>query len=186
MMGHRRARWLERNTRADEERPDRVIDAIALAPDAEVADIGAGTGYFSMPLFRAVPEGRVFAVDIQPEMLALLQERIDREGVQDITLVQGREDNPRLALDSLNAALLVDAYHEFAYPFEMMRALIAALRPDGKIILIEYRGEDPTVPIKPLQKMTEAQAILEMDAVGLAHQRTLSTLPTQHILIFEK
>ncbi len=142
--------------------------------------------YFSVRLARAVPEGQVFAVDIQPEMLALLQARIDREGLQNITLVQGREDHPRLAPDSLDAALLVDAYHEFAYPYEMMRALVTALRPGGRVVLIEYRGEDPSVPIKPLHKMTQAQAILEMDAVGLAHKRTLTTLPTQHILIFEK
>jgi ubiquinone/menaquinone biosynthesis C-methylase UbiE len=186
VMGHRGARWLERKTRVDEERPDRVIDAMALAADAEVADIGAGTGYFSVRLARAVPEGQVFAVDIQPEMLALLQARIDQEGLQNITLVQGREDDPRLAPDSLDAALLVDAYHEFAYPYEMMRALVTALRPGGRVVLIEYRGEDPRVPIKPLHKMTEAQAILEMEAVGLAHKRTLTTLPTQHILIFKK
>jgi len=186
VMGHRGAGWLERKTRVNEERPDRVIDAMALAPDDEVADIGAGTGYFSMRLARVVPEGQVIAVDIQPEMLALLQARIDQEGLQNITLVQGREDDPRLAPDSLDAALLVDAYHEFAYPYEMMRALVTALRPGGRVVLIEYRGEDPTVPIKPLHKMTEAQAILEMDAVGLAHKRTITTLPTQHILIFEK
>jgi ubiquinone/menaquinone biosynthesis C-methylase UbiE len=186
VMGHRGARWLERKTRENEERPDRVIDAMALAADAEVADIGAGTGYFSVRLARAVPEGQVFAVDIQPEMLALLRARIDREGLRNITLVQGREDDPRLAPNSLDAALLVDAYHEFAYPYEMMRALVTALRPGGRVILIEYRGEDPSAPIKPLHKMTEAQAILEMDAVGLTHKLTLSTLPTQHILIFEK
>jgi ubiquinone/menaquinone biosynthesis C-methylase UbiE len=174
VMGHRGARWLERKTRVDEERPDRVIDAMALAADAEVADIGAGTGYFSVRLARAVPEGQVFAVDIQPEMLALLQARIDQEGLQNITLVQGREDDPRLAPDSLDAALLVDAYHEFAYPYEMMRALVTALRPGGRVVLIEYRGEDPSVPIKPLHKMTEAQAVLEMDAVGLVHKRTLT------------
>jgi ubiquinone/menaquinone biosynthesis C-methylase UbiE len=186
VMGHRGARWLERNTRATEERPELVLDAMALAADAEVADIGAGTGYFSVRLARRVPAGRVFAVDIQPEMLALLQARIDRDGLRNITPVQGREDDPRLAPDSIDAALLVDAYHEFAYPFEMMRALVTALRPGGRVVLVEYRGEDPSIPIKPLHKMTEAQAILEMAAVGLAHVRTLDTLPTQHILIFEK
>jgi SAM-dependent methyltransferase len=186
VMGHRGARWLERKARATEERPDRVIDAMALAPDAEVADIGAGTGYFSVLLAGRVPDGRVFAVDIQPEMLALMQDRIDREGLQNITLVQGREDEPRLAPNSIDAALLVDAYHEFAYPFEMMRALVEALRPGGRVVLVEYRGEDRSIPIKPLHKMTEAQAILEMDAVGLTHERTVDTLPTQHILIFQK
>ncbi len=186
VMGHRGARWLERSARETEERPDRVVAAMALAPDAEVADIGAGTGYFSVRLARAVPRGRVFAVDVQPEMLALLQRRIDDEGLANITPVQGLEDDPRLPPASIDAALMVDAYHEFAYPLEMMRALVAALRPGGQVVLIEYRGEDPSIPIKPLHKMTEAQAIREMQAVGLVHRQTLDTLPTQHILMFEK
>jgi ubiquinone/menaquinone biosynthesis C-methylase UbiE len=105
-----------------------------------------------------VPDGQVFAVDIQPEMLDAAQARIERDGIDNVTLVQGREDDPRLAPDSLDAALLVDAYHEFAYPREMMQGIVTALRPGGRVVLMEYRGEDPSVPIKPLHKMTEAQA----------------------------
>jgi len=186
VMGHRGARWLERASRVREERPDIVIEAMALPADAEVADIGAGTGYFTVRLAEQVPEGRVFAVDIQPEMLDLLRARLSRDGITNVELVQGSVDDPRLPLNSIDAALLVDAYHEFAYPREMMQGIVAALRPGGRVFLIEYRGEDPRVPIKPLHKMTEAQARREMSAVGLRHLATLDVLPTQHILIFEK
>jgi ubiquinone/menaquinone biosynthesis C-methylase UbiE len=185
-MGHRGARWLERQSREREERPQRVIEAMALAADAEVADIGAGTGYFTVRLAERVPEGRVFAVDIQPEMLDRLRRRLARDGIGNVELVLGREDDPRLPSNSLDAALLVDAYHELAYPREMMQGIVAALRPAGRVFLIEYRGEDPRVPIKPLHKMTEAQARREMRAVGLRHVATLDVLPIQHILIFEK
>jgi len=186
VMGHRGARWLERASRVREERPDIVIEAMALPADAEVADIGAGTGYFTVRLAEQVPEGRVFAVDIQPEMLDLLRARLSRDGITNVELVQGSVDDPRLPSNSIDAALLVDAYHEFAYPREMMQGIVAALRPGGRVFLIEYRGEDPRVPIKPLHKMTEAQARREMSAVGLRHVATLDVLPTQHILIFEK
>lgn len=186
VMGHRGARWLERSGRVREERPDRVIESMALAADAEVADIGAGTGYFSVRLAERVPEGRVFAVDIQREMLDILRRRLARNGLDNVELVLGREDDPRLPSNSIDAALLVDAYHEFAYPREMMKGIVAALRPGGRVVLVEYRGEDPSIPIKPLHKMTEAQARREMNAVGLRHVATLDVLPTQHILIFEK
>ena len=186
VMGHRGARWLERSGRVREERPERVIESIALAADAQVADIGAGTGYFSVRLAERVPEGRVFAVDIQREMLDILRRRLARNGLDNVELVLGREDDPRLPSNSIDAALLVDAYHEFAYPREMMKGIVAALRPGGRVVLVEYRGEDPSIPIKPLHKMTEAQARREMNAVGLRHVATLDVLPTQHILIFEK
>jgi ubiquinone/menaquinone biosynthesis C-methylase UbiE len=185
VMGHRGARWLERSSRVREERPDRVIEAMALARDAEVADIGAGTGYFTVRLAERVPEGRVFAVDVQPEMLDILRRRLAREDIDNVEPVLGREDDPRLPSNSIDAALLVDAYHEFAYPREMMQGIVAALRPGGRVILVEYRGEEPRIPIKPLHKMTEAQARREMTAVGLQHVATLDVLPTQHILIFE-
>jgi ubiquinone/menaquinone biosynthesis C-methylase UbiE len=186
VMGHRGARWLERISRVREERPDIVIEAMELPADAEVADIGAGTGYFTVRLAERVTDGRVFAVDIQPEMLDLLRERLSRDAIGNVELVQGREDDPRLPPNSIDAALLVDAYHEFAYPREMMQGIVAALRPNGQVFLIEYRGEDPQIPIKRLHKMTEAQARREMRAVGLRHRATLDVLPTQHILIFEK
>jgi ubiquinone/menaquinone biosynthesis C-methylase UbiE len=186
VMGHLGARWLERVSRIREERPDVVVESMALVEDAEVADIGAGTGYFTVRLAERVPAGRVFAVDIQQEMLEMLDRRLSKAGIDNVELVRGAEDDPRLPPESIDAALMVDAYHEFAYPREMMDGIVAALRPGGRVFLIEYRGEDPSVPIKPLHKMTEAQAKLEMTAVGLSHVDTLDTLPTQHIMIFEK
>ncbi|MGD8275056.1 MAG: class I SAM-dependent methyltransferase [Thiohalocapsa sp.] len=186
VMGHRGARWLERASRVREELPNRVVAAMDLAADAEVADIGAGTGYFAFRLAEQVPSGRVLAVDIQPEMLAIMRERMDERGVDNVDLVLGREDDPELRSNSIDAALMVDAYHEFAYPREMMEAIVAALRPGGRVFLVEYRGEDPRIPIKPLHKMTEAQARREMAAVGLTHVKTQSFLPSQHFMVFEK
>lgn len=186
VMGHRGARWLERPSRIREELPSRVVAAMGLAPDAAVADIGAGTGYFAFRLAEQVPRGRVFAVDIQPEMLAIMRQRMAAQGIDNLVLVRGTEDDPTLAPGSIDAALMVDAYHEFAYPREMMTAIVAALRPGGRVFLVEYRGEDPSVPIKPLHKMTTAQARREMAAVGLEHVETQDFLPSQHFMIFEK
>jgi len=186
VMGHRGAVWLERRSRVAEEHPDDVVKAMALAPDAKVADIGAGTGYFSLRIAPEVPEGRVYAVDIQPEMLAILRERIERQGVVNVIPVRGKTDDPMLPAATLDAVLLVDAYHEFAYPFEMMRGIVQSLRPGGRVYLIEYRGEDPRVPIKPLHKMTQRQAITELKAIGLQWKETKDFLPTQHFMVFEK
>ncbi len=186
VMGHQGAAWLERRTRVSEEQPDLVVDGMGLAPDAQVADIGAGTGYFTFRIAEAVPTGRVYAVDVQPEMLEVLRKRIDRRAIANVLPVLGTEDDPKLPPDQLDAVLLVDAYHEFAHPFEMMQGIRRALRPGGRVFLIEYRGEDPTVPIKPLHKMTQAQAITELEAVGLRWVATRDMLPTQHFMVFEK
>jgi ubiquinone/menaquinone biosynthesis C-methylase UbiE len=185
VMGHQGAAWLERSAREVEERPDRVVEGMALAPDAEVADIGAGTGYFTFRIAADVPTGRVYAVDVQPEMLEVLRKRIERRAITNVTPVLGADDDPKLASDSVDAVLLVDAYHEFAHPFEMMQGIRRALRPGGRVFLIEYRGEDPRVPIKPLHKMTQAQAITELEAVGLHWVETLDILPSQHFMVFE-
>jgi ubiquinone/menaquinone biosynthesis C-methylase UbiE len=186
VMGHRGARWLERISRLREELPERVVTAMDLAPDAAVADIGAGTGYFAFRLAEQVPEGRVYAVDIQPEMLALMRARLAERGIGNVALVLGTETDPKLPPAGIDAALMVDAYHEFAHPREMMEAIVAALRPGGRVFLVEYRGEDPRVPIKPLHKMTEAQARREMAAVGLEHVETQGFLPSQHFMVFRK
>jgi SAM-dependent methyltransferase len=186
VMGHRGAIWLERRSRVAEEHPDDVVKAMALAPDAKVADIGAGTGYFSLRIARQVPEGRVYAVDIQPEMLAILRERIERRGIGNILPVRGKTDDPMLPAETIDAVLVVDAYHEFAYPFEMMRGIVRSLRPGGRVFLVEYRGEDPRIPIKPLHKMTQRQAIKELEAAGLRWLETKDFLPTQHFMVFEK
>lgn len=185
-IGHRSARWLERPTRAYEELPDRVIEAMELAPDAAVADVGAGTGYFTVRIAAMIPAGRVYAVDIQAEMLEVIRKHRQQLSLSNVTLVQAKPDNPLLPEESIDAGLLVDAYHEFSHPYEMMRALTAALRPGGRMYLVEYRGEDPRISIKPLHKMTQAQAIKEMRAVGLKWRHTFDFLPTQHLMVFEE
>jgi len=186
VMGHRGAAWLERSDRLPKERPDLVVDSLNLAPGDVVADIGAGTGYFTFRMAPKVANGRVFAVDIQPEMLEIMQGRIDDRSIENVTLVQGTERDTRLPADSVDVALMVDAYHEFAYPREMMQSIQEALRPGGRAVLIEYRKEDPSVPIKPLHKMTEAQVKKEMAAVGLEWVKTLDMLPRQHFIVVEK
>ena len=186
VMGHRGARWLERPERARKEKPALLVDSMALAPDAVVADLGAGTGYFTFRIAPRVPDGRVFAVDIQPEMLNIIRDTIAAQGIDNVTPVKGTVRNPNLPADSVDAALMVDAYHEFSHPREMMRNLREALVPGGRVYLVEYRKEDPSVPIKPLHKMTEAQAKKEMRAVGLEWVATEEMLPRQHFMIFRK
>ncbi|MEL6705829.1 MAG: class I SAM-dependent methyltransferase, partial [Bacteroidota bacterium] len=141
---------------------------------------------FTFRIAEAVPQGRVFAVDIQPEMLAIIEQRQEDLGVDNITRVLGTESSPELPADTLDATLLVDSYHEFAYPMEMLAAIFAATKPGGKLVLIEYRGEDPSVPIKPLHKMTEAQVRLEVEAAGFQFVANRDFLPQQHFLVFEK
>jgi FkbM family methyltransferase len=186
VMGHRGAAWLERPERASNERPDLVVDSMELAPTDVVADIGAGTGYFTFRMASQVPRGRVFAVDIQPEMLDMMRQRMEKEGVSNVSLVRGETTDPELPADSIDAALMVDAYHEFSHPREMMQNLVEALVPGGRVVLIEYRKEDPSVPIKPLHKMSEAQVRKEMEAVGLEWINTKDMLPQQHFLVFQK
>jgi precorrin-6B methylase 2 len=186
VMGHLGAGWLERPQRERQERTDLLISRLPLEPDDVVADIGAGTGYFSFPVARRVPEGRVIAVDIQPQMLQLIRERRAAEGVDNLETVLGSETDPGLAPLSVDLAFIVDAYHEFSHPLEMGRALVRALRPGGKLVLVEYRAEDPAVPIKPLHKMSEKQVRREMAALGLEWVVTEDYLPQQHVLIFEK
>lgn len=187
VMGHLGAGWLERPLREQEERTDLVIRNLPLAPGDVAVDLGAGTGYFTLPMAERVgPAGRVLAVDIQPEMLAIIEGRLEDDNVTNVETVLATESDPSLPPATVDLVLLVDAYHEFAYPAEVMRAVFASLKPGGRVVLVEYRGEDPAVPIKALHKMTEAQAIRELAAAGLAHVETLDFLPQQHFLIFER
>lgn len=186
VMGHRGAAWLERQSRVREELPDLAVQAMGLSPDSVVADIGAGTGYFTFRMATFVPEGRVFAVDIQPEMLAIIRERMVQWSIDNVVPVKGQVGDPMLPPNSIDAALFVDAYHEFSHPHEMMQGIVRALRPGGRVYLIEYRGEDPAIPIKRLHKMTQKQAIREMKVVGLEWVETRDFLPTQHFMIFQK
>ena len=186
VMGHLGAAWLERPEREREERTDLVVEAMDLAPDAVVADIGAGTGYFSFRIADAVPRGRVVAVDIQPEMLAMIETRAAAGGYRNVFSHRGTIDDPGLEPDSIDAALIVDAYHEFSHPVEMLAGIRRGLKPGGRLYLLEYRAEDPTVPIKPLHKMSEAQARREVEGAGLRWVETGDFLPQQHFLVFEK
>ncbi len=186
VMGHQAAAWLNRPDRIEQEQPDQVVANMNLRPDEVVADIGAGSGYFSFRIAAKVPDGKVLAVDIQPEMLALIEQRKKAEGVSNIEGVLGAIDDPSLTAESIDAAIMVDAYHEFSHPFEMMAGITRALRPGGRIFLLEYRGEDPNVPIRPLHKMTEEQVVREMSVFGLEWTDTLDFLPWQHMMIFTK
>jgi precorrin-6B methylase 2 len=186
VMGHRGAGWLERNSREAEERTDLLLDFLESLPGKAIADIGAGTGYFSLPLAQRKPTGRVIAVDIQEEMLTLIARKADALGIDNVDLVRGTVEDPMLAADSVDVVFIVDAYHEFSHPREMMSGIVESLRAGGSVVLVEYRGEDPHVPIKPLHKMTQKQAILELEAVGLQWDKTEDFLPQQHVMVFTK
>ena len=186
VMGHQAADWLNRPERMEEEQPDEVVANMGLKPTDVVADIGAGSGYFSFRIAKLVPDGKVMAVDIQPEMLALIDHQKGINKVSNIEGVLGQIDDPNLPPNSIDSAIMVDAYHEFSHPFEMINGIYEALRPGGRIFLLEYRGEDASVPIRPLHKMTEEQVIKEMSVFGLEWTDTLDFLPWQHMMIFTK
>jgi ubiquinone/menaquinone biosynthesis C-methylase UbiE len=186
VMGHEGAGWLERDTREEEERTDLLLTNLPLDADDVVADIGAGTGYFSLPLAARLPRGRILAVDIQQEMLDIIAARARAAAITNVETILAAEDDPRLPEGVVDLVLLVDAYHEFSRPREVMMKVVRALKPDGRVVLIEYRGEDPTVPIRELHKMTEQQARREMAAVGLEWVETKTFLPQQHFMIFRK
>lgn len=186
VMGHQGAGWLERPERESEERPDLLVRELKLRPADVVADLGAGSGYFAFRMARLLPQGKVLAVDVQPEMLDIIRQR-QRDGApRSVEPVLARPDDPGLPPASVDLVLLVDVYHELAQPCEVMRAVARALRPGGRVALVEYRAEDPRVPIKPLHKMTQRQAIRELEAAGLKWQRTVDVLPWQHLMFFEK
>jgi ubiquinone/menaquinone biosynthesis C-methylase UbiE len=185
VMSHAGADWLDRPEREREEEPDRAVEALALKPGAVVADLGAGSGYFTVRLARRVgPSGRVFAADIQPEMLSLLRARIAREQLANVVVLQSAENDPRLPARSCDLILMVDVYHELAQPQVILGKLLASLKPDGRLVLVEYRKEDPAVPIRPEHKMSVAEARLELEASGFQLDRVIDTLPRQHILVF--
>lgn len=186
VMGHPAIGWLERDEREREEAPSRAIDALELSPDAVIADLGAGSGYYSFRIAPKVPQGRVMAIDIQPEMLSFLKSRAAELGIANIVPHLGTIEDLKLPPASLDAALLVDAYHEFSHPCEMLASLFRSLKPGGKVFLLEFRAEDPRVPIKPLHKMTEAQARLELESAGFRFLSNRSQLPWQHFMVFER
>jgi len=182
------ADWLERPDRDGEQRPDEVIQVMGLADDDVVADIGCGTGYFTRPMARAVaPRGRVYAVDIQPEMLRLLRERVEEEGLTNVEPVLSESDDPKLPPGSLDWILLVDVYHEFQQPRAMLAKMREALKPDGKIALLEYRLEGlSAVHIKEDHRMSPEQVLREWEPAGYRLAARHEFLPTQHFFVFEK
>lgn len=186
VMGHEAADWLDRPERDKEEGSERLVPLLGLKPTDAVADIGAGSGYFSFRLSAAVPRGYVYAIDIQKEMLDMIEARKTKAGVANIVTLLGGVADPRLKPNAIDLILLVDTYHEFSYPREMGRAMARALKPGGRIALVEYRGEDPKVPIRDTHRMTQEQAKKEMAAVGLIWQRTDDSLPWQHLMFFTK
>jgi SAM-dependent methyltransferase len=186
VMGHTGASWLERPSREAEEQPSKIINAIDLKPNDVVADIGAGTGYFSFRIAPLIPKGKVFAVDIQPEMLDIIKSLKQEKNISNVEPILATVSNPNLPPESVDLAIMVDAYHEFEYPLEVMQGIVKALKPGGRVILVEYRGENPFVMIKALHKMTQKQAIKEMQAVGLLWRETKNLLPQQHLMVFEK
>ena len=187
VMGWQGADWLERSERELEEEPDKALDALGSLTGLTVADLGAGSGYFTARLAaRTGPEGRVFATDLQPEMLKMLAARLGRENVKHVTLVQGAIDDPKLPPASIDLVLMVDVYHEFSEPQKMLRGIRAALRPGGRLVLLEYRKEDPDVPIRFEHKMSVAEAKTELEAEGFTLTKVDNRLPRQHILIFSK
>lgn len=186
VMGHLGAGWLERETREREERTDLLLDYLTSLDGTVAADIGVGTGYFALPWAAALEDGRVLGVDIQPEMLEILTRRAEEAGLTNVIPVRGAVDDPRLPEGEVDVVLIVDAYHEFSHPREMLAGIARALVEGGRLVLVEYRGEDASVPIKELHKMTEAQARLEVEASGLVWVETLDFLPQQHVLVFEK
>jgi SAM-dependent methyltransferase len=185
VMGYQGADWLERTERDEEEAPDVALRVLNIPKGASVADIGAGSGYITEKLAARVGSaGMVFANDVQPQMLEMLARRLEKKRITNVTLVQGTIDDPKLAPASVDLELMVDVYHEFSRPQAMLRRLREALKPGGRLVLLEYRKEDPTIPIRPEHKMSVAEARMEVEAEGFTLSRVDETLPRQHILIF--
>jgi ubiquinone/menaquinone biosynthesis C-methylase UbiE len=186
VMSFEGAEWLERPEREDEEQPSKAIKALGIKHGQVVADVGAGSGYYTIRLAKQVgPNGRVYATDIQPEMIVFLQRRLERERIDNVELVQATETNPRLPEGLFDLILMVDVYHELSQPQEVLRKLRPSLKPDGRLVLIEYRKESAWVPIREEHKMSVKEARMELEAEGYRFDRVIDVLPWQHILVFK-
>ncbi len=186
VMGVAGAGWLERPEREREEAPTKAIEALDLKPGMVVADIGAGSGYYASRMAKKVgPTGKVFATDIQPGMIELLNRRISMEGLTNITTVLGGMDDPKLPAKSIDLAIMVDVYHELQQPQLFLQRLKETFKPDGRLVLVEFRKEDPKVPILEVHKMSVAEVKQELEAEGYVLDRVLDVLPWQHIIVLK-
>jgi ubiquinone/menaquinone biosynthesis C-methylase UbiE len=186
VMGVGGAGWLERPEREDEEAPSKALDALDLKPGMVVADIGAGSGYYSTRIAKRVgPTGRVYATDIQPGMIEILDRRIKSEGLSNVTTILGGMDDPRLPPASIDLAIMVDVYHELQQPQVFLQRLKGAFKPGGRLVLLEFRKEDPKVPILEVHKMSVAEVKQEMEAEGFVLDKVIDVLPWQHIIVLK-
>jgi precorrin-6B methylase 2 len=187
VMGHQGADWLERPTREVEEHTDEMINLLNLRPGENAADIGAGTGYITWRMAKKVaPTGKVYAVEIQQEMLGLISQNMKARGISNVVQTLGTVTDPKLPANALDLIVMVDVYHEFDYPYEMTEAMVRSLKPGGRLVFVEFRKEDPNVPIKEVHKMSVAQVKKEMSVQQLQYSETLTNLPWQHVIIFKK
>jgi SAM-dependent methyltransferase len=187
VMGVGGADWLERPERESEENVEGALNAVGLKPGMTVAEVGAGTGYVALRMAKRVgPSGKVYANDLQPEMLDLLRKNAAKAGLTNVETVLGGETDPKLPPGQIDLIILVDVYHEFSQPQRMLQGIRAALKPDGRLVQLEYRKEDPAIPILPDHKMSVAEARTEVEAEGFKLGPVIETLPRQHILIYTK
>ena len=186
VMSHFGIEWLERKEREMEENTSQLLKNLAIQPGTVIADIGAGSGYHSTLLSKMVGSGKVYAVDVEKEMITYLKNRIKLEGYKNIIPVLSTEQKVSLPANSIDVMLLVDVYHEFSFPYEMTLSMLEALKPGGKLVLVEFRAEDPNVPIKTIHKMSQQQAVKEFKASGFSFEKNIGNLPWQHCLIFRK
>jgi FkbM family methyltransferase len=186
VMSHWGIDWLERPERQFEENSALLLKNLNLKSGMNVADIGAGSGYYTSLIAKRIGNGKVYAVDVEPQMILFLNERIKEEKLSNVVTVLGSETSVRLPASSLDMMLLVDVYHEFSFPYEMGQSMYNALKPEGRLVLVEFRSEDETVPIKTIHKMSEAQSVKELKAVGFRLEKNISNLPWQHCMVFVK
>jgi protein-L-isoaspartate O-methyltransferase len=186
VMSHYGISWLERPEREKEERVTLLLKNMDLKPGMSVADIGAGSGYHAVRMSKMVGDGKIYAVDVEPKMIEYLDKRIKDEQLTNIKTVLGKEQSIGLPPASIDVMLMVDVYHELSFPYEIARSMLEALKPGGKLFLIEYRAEDLSVPIKQVHKMTQKQAVKELKAAGFSFIKNMGNLPWQHCLVFQK
>ena len=186
VMGHLGAGWLERPEREQQERTDLLVKNLSLRPTDKVVDLGAGSGYFSFRIAPLVPQGKVYAVDISPQMIGIIRSKMKKYKANNVEPIQSTITDIKLEENSADCVLIVDAYHEFSHPKEMGDSIFKILKPGGKLVLIEYRLEDPGIPIKKLHKMSQKQAIKEISSLGLEWEKTSEDLPQQHFMVFRK